>query len=177
MPHIHTLLHPLPFHHARHVSTRKRIPRAIRIANLLLRHFPNPKLSHRLLPLCRNKRLLRPLRNHHRPLPPSILLPAIRNRARNCLHVLGVGQRMRGGVRLGLSLVADDEVGVGQHLVERVFEELRDEGRREVDGERLVLPRRFLAQRQDRGHSDGQVEAADVVEARLRGVAPDLRRL
>lgn len=113
-------------------------------------------------------------------------------------HVrLGHGQRVRLGVRRRLGLVADDVIPVLRAGVQRVLEELGDEGRRHVDDQRLVVGGRFLAEgldggradyltvsyllgikeQQIRGISTGEVVTTDVVELGILHQLPDLGAL
>lgn len=82
-------------------------------------------------------RRIRALREHHRALPLLIRLGQPRNRRRDRLDIVLCRDAMRLRVRRGLGLVADQDVDVGEHGVERVFEELRDKGRGEVEDEEL----------------------------------------
>lgn len=64
--------------------------------------------------------------------------------------------------RLGLGLVADHELGVGHHGVHLRLEELRDERRREVEGEHLAGLLGVLGEHQRALHTVRQEEAAQV---------------
>lgn len=67
---------------------------------------------------------------------------------------LGDRQGVRLRVRRGLALVADHVVPVRRAGVERVLEELGDEGRRDVDYEGLVVGGGFFAEGLDRWGAD-----------------------
>jgi hypothetical protein len=91
----------------------------------------------------------------------------------------------------GFGLVANENVDVGQDLVERVLEELRDEGGRKVQdellhqlspsnspngvmsGAHLVLSSSLLGQRLDSRYTDSQVEPTDVEDLRVLDLLPD----
>lgn len=90
--------------------------------------------------------------------------------------LLDVGQLpvVRLGVGGGLGLVADDVVPVRGAGVERVLEELADEGGRQRQDEGLVAGGRLLAQLLDGGRADGEVVAADVVRLGVLDQLPDL---
>lgn len=96
--------------------------------------------------------------------------------ASNLAHVLRA-QRVGVGVRSGLGLVADQVVPVRGRLIERVLEELRDEGRAEAQREHLVVGGGFFGQRQDGRHAHGQMVTADEIERGLLNECPDIRRL
>ena len=66
--------------------------------------------------------------------------------------------------RLGLGLVADDQLGVGQDLVDLRLEELGNERRREVERERLAGLLGVLRDNQRALDTVGEEEAADVEE-------------
>lgn len=66
----------------------------------------------------------------------AVLLGCVGKLLSNLLDVLGLPAMCLGECG-GLGLVADDDVDVGEDLVERVLEELRDEGRGKVEDELL----------------------------------------
>lgn len=109
-------------------------------------------------------------------LPGRILLGQVGDVAGDVGDVVGV-EGVGVGVGAGLGLVADEVVPVGGRLVERVLEELRDEGGAEAEGEDLVVGGGLLGERQNGGHAHRQVVAADVVHRRAAHERPDVRRL
>lgn len=134
------------------------------------------KFSHAILALDRHEGRIRSLRNHHGPLPLLIFLGQIGNMPCNLADVLRA-QRMGVGVRSGLGLVADQVVPVRGRLIERVLEELRDEGGAEAQGEHLVVGGGFFGQRQDGRHAHGQMVTADEIKRGLLNERPDVGRL
>jgi hypothetical protein len=120
----------------------------------------------------------------------GVLLGAVRNGLGNLLDILGVDV-VRLGERGGFSLIANEDVDVRQDLVERVLEELRDEGCGEVKNEGLrklvpaiyqfastvraylVLRSSLLGKRLDGWYTNGQVEATDVEDLRILDLLPD----
>ena len=70
------------------------------------------------------------------PGPLCVLLRAVGNRLSNLLDVLSV-KVVRLSEGSGLSLVTDEDIDVGKNLVERVLEELCDEGGGQVENEGL----------------------------------------
>ena len=81
--------------------------------------------------------------------PLGIGLGQVGDGAGDAPDVRRVGQRLepvRPRVRLRLRLIADHVVPVRRRRIQRVLEELRDEGRRHVDHEGLVVGRGLLGQ-------------------------------
>lgn len=72
------------------------------------------------------------------PGPLCVLLRAVGNGLGDLLDILSVNV-VRLGEGGGLGLVANEDVDVGEDLVERVLEELCDEGSGQVEDERLIL--------------------------------------
>lgn len=70
------------------------------------------------------------------PGPLSVLLGAIGNSLGNLLDILGV-KVVRLSKGSSLSLVTNEDIDVGEDLVERVLEELCDERSGQVENERL----------------------------------------
>lgn len=155
-------------------------PSTVRIADLLRLdrvHCKLLELDIAAVLANRDDGRVRALRNHHRSRAAGVLLARQGGDGLGDLgHVLG-GDAVRLRVREHLVLVAEQEVPVGRGLVERVLEELRDEGRAEVQDEGLVVCGGVLGERHDRGHAHGQVEAADVVDLGRLDELPDLGRL
>ncbi len=151
-------------------------PCTISIADILLLDFLNPKLLNPFLPLHRHNRTLRPLREHHRPLTPFILLWQIRHQLRNLLHILRL-MPLRLGPAPRLRLIPNDIIPILARLRQLILEKQRDERRGQAHDEHLVLLGRFLRQRHDRGHTDRQVVPADEVDLGLLREFPDLGRL
>jgi hypothetical protein len=120
----------------------------------------------------------------------AVLLGHVGDLLSDLLDVLGFNV-VRFGKSGGFGLVTDQDVNVGHDLVERVLEELRDEGRGEVENELLhqvslqsspngimsgtylVLSGSLLGQRLDGWYTDGQVETTDVEDLRVLNLLPD----
>ena len=120
----------------------------------------------------------------------AVLLGQVGDLLSNLLDVLGLNV-VRFGEGGGFGLVADQDVDVGQDLVERVFEELRDKRCRKVEDELLhqvslrISPNRvmsgtylvfsgsFRSERLDGWHADSQVEATDIEDLRILDLLPD----
>lgn len=100
--------------------------------------------------------------------PLGVGLGQVGDGARDGLDVRRVGQVVRLRVRLGLRLVADHVVPVRRRGVERVLEELRYEGRREVHHEDLVVRGRFLAEGLDGRWADCGVVSKGTEKKRKR---------
>lgn len=81
-------------------------------------------------------RRVRSLGKYNRSLPVRVLLGKCSNLLRNLLHI-GCTEFVGLGVCSGFRLVANEDVDVGEELVEGVFEELSDEGSAEVEDEQL----------------------------------------
>lgn len=107
------------------------LPSTIGVANLGLVDLMHGELPHVMLALDRHNSRVGALGDDHGPLSLLVLLGQVGNMAGDLGHVLGA-ERMRVGVRSGLGLVADEVVPVGGGLIERVLEELRNEGRAEA---------------------------------------------
>jgi hypothetical protein len=120
----------------------------------------------------------------------AVLLGHVGDLLRNLFDVLGLNV-VRFGEGGGFGLVADQNVDVRQDLVERVLEELRDEGcgkvedellhqvilrispNRVMSGTYLVLSGSFLSKRLDGWHADSQVEATNVEDLSILDLLPD----
>lgn len=152
------------------------LPSTIGIANLGLIDLVDGEFPHVILALDRHNGGVRALGDDHGPLSLLILLGQVGNVTGDLTHVLGV-ERVGVGIRSGLGLVADQVVPVGGGLIERVLEELRDEGGAEAQGEDLVVGGGLLGQGEDRGHAHGQMVAADKIERGLLDECPDVGRL
>lgn len=77
------------------------------------------------------------LREDHSPGPLCVLLGAVGNDLGNLLDVLGV-EVVRFSESSSLGLVTNEDVDIGENLIERVLEKLCDKGSGQVEDERLV---------------------------------------
>jgi hypothetical protein len=127
---------------------------------------------------------------HDSPGPLCVLLGAVGDGFSDILNVLGVDV-VRLGEGSGLGLVADKDVDVGEDLVERVLEELGDEGSGQVEDEGLhcvswknsfcrscvaylVLSSSLLGESLDSGYADSQMETTNVVDLGVLDLLPDV---
>ena len=148
------------------------LPSTIGIANLLLGNRMHLEIPLALLPLhCHNGRV-GALRDDDRPLALPVLLGQIGQVARDLGDILGA-QRMGVGVAPRLGLVPDEKIPIRRRFVKLVLEELRDEGRAEAQHEDAVLGRGLLGERQDGGHANSQMVAADEIDRGLLYERPD----
>ena len=90
-----------------------------------------------------DRRRLGAVRDDHRARAGRVRLGLGRDRARDGSEIVLVREAVRAAPRLGLSLVADDDVGVRQDLLKLDSEELGDEGRGKVEDENLRCGDRF----------------------------------
>lgn len=84
-------------------------------------------------------RVLRAVRDDDRARARGVDLGEERDGARDAREVLGVREPVRARPRLGLGLVADDDVGVREDAVKLLAEELGDERGGDVQDEGLVI--------------------------------------
>ena len=102
------------------------------------------------------------LRDNGDPLSLRVLLRQIGEVLCNGWDIVGV-QIVRVSIRHGFGFVANDVVPIRRRLVEWILEELRNERRRERQGEGFVFFRGLFGQSHDRGNTHSQMEAADEV--------------
>jgi len=153
LSHCHTSLQRLALHHTGQETTSKRIASAIGITNALALNRQHREDTHIRLALRSHQRRLRALRDDSDAAAQCVGLWQVGQVARNGGQVGGVeGMGLRVGECLGF--VANDVVPEGGACVHGVFEELRDEWRREGEGEDFVLGGGLVGELHDGGGAD-----------------------
>jgi len=117
-------------------AARERVAGASSVDNLLLADRVYRERLDFVLTLHRHDRGVGALSDDGRPLALAVLLWQVRKVLGDGLDIVRV-QVVRVGVGRGLGLVANHVIPVRRRLVERILEELRDEGCREREDEWL----------------------------------------
>lgn len=140
VPHLDTLIEALPSDIRTQESTRERIPRAVRIHDRLTRDRRHPKHPSRprVRPVDENGRF-GSLRDHDDARTLGVSLVVRRDALGDLRNIGRVGFEDGFGVFLGFGFVPDDDVGVGEDLLELGIEELEDEGSGEVKEKSLCM--------------------------------------
>ena len=177
MPHLDTLTEVLPRNVRTQEPTRERVPCPVRIHDQLVRDRRHRIHFSFRIRLVDEDRRFGALGNHHDAR--TLVGLGIRRDALGDLRDVGrVGFENGFGVLLGFGFVPDDDVGVGEDLLQLGSEELEDEGRGEVEGQGLrvrvrcdeggrggsylVVVRRVLAQLEHRVNAVREEEPLDV---------------
>ena len=126
-------------------AARKRVTCAVRVDDLAVRErVDGEDLRDRRVVARHDRRALRAVGDDDGAGAGRVRLGLRRERLGDLAEVL-LGRAGCAGPRFGLGLVADDNIAVGDDLLQLDTEELGDEGRGEVENEDLSLGRVSLA--------------------------------
>ena len=125
-------------------ATRERVARTVGVNDLpLSKRADGVHLRVVEVVPSNDGRRLGAVRDDHRARAGRVRLGLGRDRARDGSEIVLVREAVRAAPRLGLSFVADDDVGVRQDLLKLDSEELGDEGCGKVEDEDLRCGDRF----------------------------------
>lgn len=162
LAHVNRVLEALALDNTGTQATSERITRAVSIVDERLLDLVHGVLLDRVLALDGNQRGLGALGDDGSALALLVLLGQVGHQLGDLLQVLGL-VALRLGPRCRLRLVADDVVPVRRAGVQRLLEELGDEGSRQRKHEDLVLAGGLLGELHDGRGADWEGKRSAIV--------------